>query len=149
MLVSAPPLDDDPSPALLAAWDAEEEALERGDIDGAVEAVLEAWLQPGAPVAIRDRVATMQRRAFELQAAAPDTTEGQDPLELIPDALSRLQMPVLTLAGSADLPDFKRGAEQIAKAIPGARAEVLEGAGHLAPLEAPDLFWDVLNAFLR
>ena len=149
MLVSPPPLDEDPSPALLAAWDAEEQALDRGDIDAAVEAVLEAWLQPGAPAALRDRVATMQRRTFELQGTAIAVSEAPDPLARDPSALSRLQMPVLALAGQADMPDFKRGAEEIAAAIPGARAEVLEGAGHLAPLETPDRFWDVLKTFLR
>ena len=149
VLVSPPPLDEDPSPQLQAAWGAEEEALERGDLDGAVEAVLGAWLGPEAPPALRDRVASMQRRAFELQRAAADASEAPDPLELDPQALSRLAMPVLALAGEADMPDFKRGAEEIADAIPGARTEILSEAGHLAPLEAPDQFWNALRGFLE
>jgi pimeloyl-ACP methyl ester carboxylesterase len=149
ILVSPPPVDEAPSPALQAAWEAEEEALERGDIDGAVEAVLQAWLQPDAPAALRDRVATMQRRTFELQGAAIAVSEAPDPLEGHPEALSRLQMPVLVLAGEADMPDFKRAGEEIATAIPGARSEVLNGAGHLAPLETPDQFWSALHAFLK
>ena len=149
MLVSPPPMDDEhPSPALQAAWDAEEDALERGDIDAALEAVLEAWLQPVAPAALRERLAAMQRRAFELQARATDVSEAPDPLERDPESLSRLQMPVLVLAGEADMPDFKRAAEEIANAIPSARARILEGAGHLAPLEVPDQFWGELRAFL-
>jgi pimeloyl-ACP methyl ester carboxylesterase len=150
MLVSPPPLDDeDPSSELEAAWDAEEEALGRGDIDAAVEAVLAAWLAPDAPAELRDRVASMQRRAFELQSAATGAAEATDPLARDPGAVSRLRIPVLALAGEADMPDFKRAVEEIAAAIPGARTDTLAGAGHLAPLETPDRFWDALHAFLE
>jgi pimeloyl-ACP methyl ester carboxylesterase len=45
-LISPPPLVDDPSPALRSAWDAEETALEHGDIDRAVAAVVAAWAEP-------------------------------------------------------------------------------------------------------
>jgi pimeloyl-ACP methyl ester carboxylesterase len=56
---------------------------------------------------------------------------------------------MLVLAGEADMPDFKRAAEEIAAAVPGARSEVLKGAGHLAPLETPDQFWSALREFLE
>jgi 3-oxoadipate enol-lactonase len=147
-LVSPPPLSAEPSPALQAAWDAEERALERGDVDAAVDAVLEAWLQPQSPPALRDRIAAMQRRAFELQRTASDADEAPDPLERDPTAVTRLHLPVLALAGAADMPDFKLGAEQIADVVPGARMEILSGAGHLAPLETPDAFWSALSAHL-
>ncbi len=148
-LVSPPPLDAEPSPALQTAWDAETEALERGDLDAAVDAVLDAWVQPGSPPALRDRIASMQRRAFELQQGATDVEEAPDPLEDDADALSRLDIPVLALVGAADMPDFKFGAEQIATAVPDARMEVISGAGHLAPLEAPEAFWSALSRHLE
>jgi pimeloyl-ACP methyl ester carboxylesterase len=149
LLVSPPPLDLEPSPTLSAAWEAEEAALERGDIDGAVNAVLDAWLQPQAPEALRARVGSMQRRAFELQGAAPEAKEAPDPLEQYPEALERLQMPVLAAAGEADMPDFKTGAEEIAELVPHGRLVIIAGAGHLAPLEAPDEFRELLLSFLR
>jgi pimeloyl-ACP methyl ester carboxylesterase len=93
MVISPPPLELDPSPSLRAAWEAEEAALEQGDIDGAVSAILEAWLQPSAPPALRERVATMQRRAFELQRAATDVREAPDPL----DRRAAVVQPVLVL----------------------------------------------------
>jgi 3-oxoadipate enol-lactonase len=62
--------------------------------------------------------------------------------------MSSLRLPVLALAGDADMPDFRLGAEQIADAVPDARMEVLAGAGHLAPLETPDAFWRALSAHL-
>ena len=65
-LFSAPPVVlSEPSAELAAAWEAEESALEAGDLEAAVKAITDAWLLPDAPPALRERVATMQRRAFE------------------------------------------------------------------------------------
>ncbi|MFN8159870.1 MAG: alpha/beta hydrolase [Solirubrobacterales bacterium] len=146
-LISAPPPALQPSARLAAAWDAEEKALERGDIDAAVEAVLEAWLQPGAPAELRDRVARMQRRALELQIGAP-AEEPPDPLQERPELLEKLGMPILVAVGEQDLGDFRSGAEQLAGAMPGARLEPIPDAGHLAPLEAPEGFRELLLEFL-
>src|SRR4051812_34752698 len=63
-LVSAPAPGVEPSPELEAAWAAEEAALERGDVEAAVAEVVGFWTLPGAPQALRDRVAEMQRRAY-------------------------------------------------------------------------------------
>ena len=57
-------------------------------------------------------------------------------------------MPALVAAGEHDLIDFREGAEGIAEALPGARLELIEGAGHLAPLETPEAFRRLLLAFL-
>jgi pimeloyl-ACP methyl ester carboxylesterase len=149
MLVSPPPLSLEPSPALSAAWEAEEAALERGDIDAAVAAVVEAWLQPQAPVALRERVASMQRRAFELHGAIQDAEEAPDPLEDRPQVLQALQIPVLAVAGEADMPDFMTGAREIADRVPHGQFEVIQGAGHLAPLDAPQEFRKSLLRLLR
>jgi pimeloyl-ACP methyl ester carboxylesterase len=64
------------SAALKAAAKAEEEALDDGDIEAAVKAVLEAWMLPDATTKLRDRVARIQRRAFELQAKVDWGTGG-------------------------------------------------------------------------
>jgi pimeloyl-ACP methyl ester carboxylesterase len=147
-LISPPPLDGEPSPALSAAWEAEEAALGRGDIDGAVAAVVEAWLQPGAPSVLREHVATMQRRAFELQAAAPEVSEAADPLERAPTLVGQLQVPALAAAGEYDMPDFKRGAEEFATMLPRGKLATIRNAGHLPPLEAPEDFKALLMDFL-
>jgi 3-oxoadipate enol-lactonase len=139
----------DPSPALRLAWDAENAALERGDIDGAVAAVVAAWTQPHASEALRQRVAAMQRRAFEVQAAAGEVKEAPDPLEEHPEVLAELQIPALLAAGEDDMADFRNSAEQLAAVLPLARHKVIKGAGHLAPLEAPEEFKGLLLDFLR
>ncbi len=146
-LTSAPPPVLEPSAQLAAAWEAEQAALERGDIEGAVEAVLDAWLLPDAPEELRRRVGRMQRRALELQAGAA-AAEPPDPLEERPEMLEALEVPTLVAAGEHDLGDFRSGAEAVAAAIPGSRLELIEGAGHLAPLEQPDAFRALLLHFL-
>ena len=149
VLVSVPPLDTDPSPELAAAWAAEEAALERGDLDAAVAAVVEAWTQPGAPTELRERVTSMQRRALEVQVAAGDVDEAADPLEQHPEALADLRIPVLLAVGEQDMPDFKQATQELAQVLPQARTAVIEGAGHLAPLEAPGEFRRLMLEFLR
>jgi pimeloyl-ACP methyl ester carboxylesterase len=148
-LISAPPPGMEPSPELEAAWEAEEAALQRGDVDAAVEAVVDAWTLPDAPGALRDRVAAMQRRAFALQAGAIGVTEAPDPVERDPDCLARLGVPAVVAAGELDKPDFLAGAELLARTLPGARHAVIAGAGHLAPLETPEAFRALLLELLR
>jgi pimeloyl-ACP methyl ester carboxylesterase len=146
--ISAPAPGIEPSPQLEAAWEAEEAALERGDIDGALKVVLDTWTQPDAPPALREQVAEMQRRTYELQGAIAEVVEAPDPVEEDPSVLNRMEMPALVMVGDRDLSDFRQGAEQLAEALPRARLEVIEGAGHLAPLETPDEFRRLLLEFL-
>jgi pimeloyl-ACP methyl ester carboxylesterase len=149
VLISSPAPGIDPSPQLESAWAAEEDALDRGDIDAAVEAVVSAWTLADAPATLRERVATMQRRGFALQAQAGPVTEAPDPVDEDPGVLASLEMPALVIAGEHDMGDFLEGAERLARTLPRARRAVIEGAGHLAPLETPEAFGELLLEFLR
>jgi pimeloyl-ACP methyl ester carboxylesterase len=145
LLLVSTPMPGEPSERLTAAWEAEEEAMERGDVDAAVQAVAEAWTDPGP---VRERVETMQRRAFELQLAAGAVEDAPDPVEEDPESLIRIGVPVLAAAGAGDMPDFVAGAETLARVVPGARSVVIDGARHLAPLETPDAFRELVRGFL-
>jgi pimeloyl-ACP methyl ester carboxylesterase len=150
MLVSTLPPDlEEPSQRLGAVWDAETAALERGDVEAAVTAVVDAWTLPDAPASLRERVAGMQRRAFELQLAAEiEPVEVADPVQEDRAALATLSMPVLVAAGELDMPDCVTGATELARELPGARQAAIDGAGHLAPLEQPAAFRKLLLNFL-
>ncbi len=149
VLVCAPPPGLQPSPALEARWEAEGEALQRGDIDAAVDAVVDAWTRPDGPPGLRERIAAMQRRALELQLAPEqEPVEAREPVESDPDALGRLTVPALVCAAELDLPDFAAGAQRLAAQLPGARHVVLDGVGHLVPLEQPDRFVELVLEFL-
>ena len=149
LLFSVPPTPDaDPSPQLAAVWEAEEDALQRGDIDAAVEAVVTAWVPGDASPELRQRVAGMQRRAFELQARATEVEDAPDPIDE-PDVLARIDLPVLLAVGEYDMPDFKLGAEDLERNLPRATRVVLPEVGHLAPLEAPEIFRDLVIETLQ
>jgi pimeloyl-ACP methyl ester carboxylesterase len=57
-------------------------------------------------------------------------------------------VPTLVASGEYDMSDFISGAELLARRLPNARRAVIEGAGHLAPLETPELFRTLLLEFL-
>ena len=146
-LVSAPAPGVDESGELLAAWEAEEAALERDDVEGAVEAILAAWLLPDASRELRDRIADSQRRALAKQAGADETPEAPDPLD---DAakLAGITMPALVLTGEHDMPDFHASADVLARHLACDGVITIAGAGHLAPLERRDAFVSALLGFL-
>lgn len=149
VLVSTPAPGIEPSEQLETLWQAEDAALQRGDVEGAVRAVIDGWTRPDAPAALRERVATMQRRAFALQQGAGAVSEAPDPVDEHPEALASIVAPALVMVGESDLPDFQRGAEALAQALPRSRLATIEGAGHLAPLEAPERFRELLIEFIR
>lgn len=62
--------------------------------------------------------------------------------------LARIAVPTLLIAGDEDTNAPLKTMTRMAEAIPGARLEVLRGIGHLAPLECPDRYADIVRRFL-
>jgi 3-oxoadipate enol-lactonase len=62
--------------------------------------------------------------------------------------LTTVEVPVLVMVGEHDAPAPPEVAAEMADAIPGARLEILPGAGHLSNLEAPEAFNRALESFL-
>jgi pimeloyl-ACP methyl ester carboxylesterase len=69
-------------------------------------------------------------------------------LDLYPE-LPRLRLPVLFVHGRRDLLVPWRSSRKAAALVPGARFEVLPGAGHVPYLSHPEPFNAVVGAFLR
>ncbi len=63
------------------------------------------------------------------------------------DALPELAVPVLVLAGALDDNAPPRMMERMAKQIPGARLQIIVGAGHLAHFEKPAAFRAAIAEF--
>jgi pimeloyl-ACP methyl ester carboxylesterase len=57
-------------------------------------------------------------------------------------------VPALVAAGESDMPDFVWSAQALADALPHASHHIIAGAGHLAPLETPAAFRELLAGFL-
>jgi 3-oxoadipate enol-lactonase len=138
-----------------AVWDEENAALERGDLDAAVEANLRMWVDgPGRPprsVApdLRAFVGAMQRRAFELQLPAGDAADEQPLVPDVGERLGDIRVPTLVLVGDADAPDIHAIAARLEAEIPGARRAVIENAAHLPALERPAEFDALVLGFLE
>jgi 3-oxoadipate enol-lactonase len=131
---------------LKAVWQDEIEALDRGDLDAAVEANLRAWVDgigrsPDAvDPAIRRFVGEMQRDAFELPEWDPD---GAPESELEPPAHARLAeiaCPTLIVVGEADQIATLEAANRLAADVPGARYVSWPDAAHVLTLERPREF---------
>jgi 3-oxoadipate enol-lactonase len=128
------------TPGLRAFWDAENAAVEAGDLDAAVEANVATWV-PGADPAVRAAVAVMQRRAFELTADWDDVEEAElDPLP----RLGEIAAPTTVIVGTRDLDAIQDTARRVAGGIPGARLLEWPDVAHLPPMERPDEFLALL-----
>lgn len=62
--------------------------------------------------------------------------------------LRTIDVPVLVVVGSDDVITSRGQAEMLARGVRGARIEVVEGAGHIPPVEEPDEFNSHLLQFL-
>ena len=65
------------------------------------------------------------------------------------EGVAALRMPVLAATGRRDKRGFDVAATALVELIPGASRAVIDGAGHLAPLETPEEFRELLLDYLR
>ncbi len=141
----------------LAGWDwsegaqagfaEEEEALERGDLEGAAAAQARMWLADDAETAVVELVQEMTVRSYELQM--PVEVEDVWPEPRATTRLADVRCATLVVVGDRDVPDMLEIADVLATSIPGARKAVIEGSGHLPSLERPDELNRLLLDFLR
>jgi 3-oxoadipate enol-lactonase len=153
VLVGAGLPDHEWSEEVTAFFADEEAALERGDLDAAVDANLRIWfagprrslddLDPST----RELVGEMQRQVFRQQ-------QGHDDLRMLrlePPASERLgdlNVPALVLTGDDDVPDIHRIADRLAAGIPGAERATIADAAHLPSLDRPEEFDRIVLDFL-
>lgn len=141
-----------PSPEVLAFYEAEEEALEKEDLDGATELNLKMWVDgprrtpEEAPASVRERIREMQRHAFD--TIFP---EGAVELDLEPAAIGRLneiKAPTLVIVGDYDIQQKVDQARWLATELAGAQLAIIEGVAHMVNMEKPAEFNQVVLDFL-
>ena len=140
-LLDAPLFDHDWSDEVLDHWREEDRLLEQGDLRAAAILNADFWLTDQGP---RERVIEMQERAFEL-----DLESEAEPVDAESIDLSAVGARTLVAVGAEDRPDIHAIAERLARDIPGARHELVDGAGHLPALERPGQTEALLRDFLR
>ena len=141
-----------------------------GRVDPHLAAIFLHWAQmaeAGVPAAIRHRESMLwclgsaaMRDAVLVEPYMRAKLAGDRPLDYahqaracaVHDALDRLadvDVPTLVVSGTDDRLTPAPHAEALAKTIPSARLSWIPGAGHMAYLEAPDVFAREVMRFLR
>lgn len=136
-------------PGAQASMEARLEAMEQKGAAGAAIVAAESIFSPGwraAHLAEVERfVAWRAAMPLEPIKAATRAAYGFD----VSNELSRIRVPTLVVAGSADRLTPPASMEDIAARIPGARLVVLPDVGHILPVEQPDTFHAHLVPFVQ
>lgn len=126
------------------------------------EAMAQAALRDGSRVVADAMIGNMfapgvapqlRQRWYDIMAATPaiGVAAAARALAARPDSfptLPRIDVPTLVIAGDSDAITPPEGLREIHAGIRGSRFVTLERAGHLAPVEHPDRFADLLREFL-
>jgi pimeloyl-ACP methyl ester carboxylesterase len=154
VVVGAPLPGHEWSDTVRAFSAAEDEALERSDLDAAVEANLRMWVdgphrEPGeADPEVRRQVAGMQRRAFELQLPVLEEADDEPLVADLSGRLGEISAPTLVAVGALDAEDMLEIAALIAERVPDARTAAIAEAAHVPSLERPAEFDRLVLGFL-
>lgn len=117
-----------------------------------VAGMIEAWVQDPyetdpANTRARERLRQLLKTSVSpLTTGFPDSRQPDKPAA---GRLGEIRVPTLIIVGASDIADIHAQAGVLEAGIPGARREVLAGAGHLAHLEKPGLFNETVLTFLR
>jgi len=118
--------------------------------EGARQALQRYWLPSPLFDGLRrfpDRFRLLERMVLEFPAADYQDQTLYAPAALT-ERLGEVKAPTLVLVGELDMLDFHLIADILAENIPGARKEVIAGAGHVANLEQPEAVNAALLRFL-
>jgi pimeloyl-ACP methyl ester carboxylesterase len=116
-------------------------------------AVAREWLPPMLGAKSRENNGLLDGITEMLERCSPQTFALQQQALLgRPDRtalLAQIECPLLAMAGSEDEWAPPSQHEAMAKAAPRGRLEVVPGAGHMLPVEAPDAVTEILVDFLK
>jgi 3-oxoadipate enol-lactonase len=137
-----------------AGWEEEEAALERGDVDAAVEVNMRMWVdgpsrEPGeVDPEVRTKVAEMQRRAIEIYLEAGEEGEHQPLVDDWGSRLAEISVPTLVIVGELDRPEMLDITERLEAEIPDARRVTIPGTAHVPSMERAEQFDRIVLDFL-
>jgi pimeloyl-ACP methyl ester carboxylesterase len=137
------------SEATKAGWAEEEALLGRGELAAAAEQQARMWLAPDATADVRALTAAMTERSYDQQLPVDGEVRTSWPEASAEARLGELRAPTLLVVGSADRPELRALVERLARELPEARLETIEGAGHLPSLERPEELTRLLLDFLQ
>lgn len=110
-------------------------------------ATMERWFSPGfrASGAAAPWQRMLERQPLAGYAACCEAIAAAD----LRQSTAGLRLPVRLIAGSLDGATPPEIVAETARLIPGARLDLIEGAGHIPCVEAPDAYARILSDFLK
>ena len=121
---------------------------EREGMEAVVEATVPRWFTPRFTELHPDEVERTRRGVLAIDPAAFAAASRANAVRDLTARLGQIRCPVLFMGGSDDPARPQRALEIYRRTIPDLRAELLDGASHLVPVEAPNRFNALLLAFL-
>jgi 3-oxoadipate enol-lactonase len=122
-----------------------ERVLREGS-EGFAEEMAGKLFSPAAPTEVRSEWSERMGRTSPVGVAA-----AQRGMATRPDSTTTLQEwrePLLVIVGEEDALTPPELARRMHDLVPGSRLEVIQGAGHIPPVERPEAFASVLGDFL-
>ena len=138
-----------------AGWAEEEAALERGDVDAAVEVNLRMWVD-GPSRSLRTRsIPTCARRSARCSGARSRSGSRRARRATISRSSrvgeigsARSRSPRSSSSGTSTGPRCSRSPKRLETEIPNARRETIAGTAHVPSMERPDEFDRLVLEFL-
>jgi len=131
------------------SWDERAEAVRRGGLAAVADAVIERWFSDSfralQPHLVRGYRTLLERAEPAGYLAALRLLAQADLSALLP----QLSLPVLAVAGGADLATPPEVVRALSERIAGAQFRVLAGAGHLLGVEQPEALARAITEFVR
>ncbi|UCE60409.1 MAG: alpha/beta hydrolase [Phycisphaerales bacterium] len=122
-----------------------------GDLEGAIEIALRAWIdgphrEPAeVDPAVRERVRVMAREGIG-RFVSRAGLQGLDPPAF--ERLAEIRVPTLCIIGDIDMPDLRAIMDAIVSNVPGAEKVVVPGVAHMVNMEKPREFNRIVLDFL-
>jgi 3-oxoadipate enol-lactonase len=114
----------------------------RAMAEGRVDVLLAQPANPAVRIEVVETMARISPEAFRIGATAVWLADQRDRAEAV-------RVPTLVLCGAEDRVTAPALSSALAKLVPGARCELIAGAGHLSNLERADEFNTLTGAFIR
>lgn len=127
-------------------WNARIEAVTEGGVESIADAILDNWFAPGFADARPNDFGLYRAMLCRTTAAGYAATCAAIRDTDLTEQAPRIAVPTLCIAGSADRSVPPEQVEALARAIPGARLEVLDGVGHLPAIDVPHRMAELIEA---
>jgi 3-oxoadipate enol-lactonase len=120
--------------------------------EAGLQAAKTFWLQHPLFAPAREQPAVAARLAAMVEDYSGWHLVNEDPGHVLePPAVQRLDtitVPTLAIVGERDVLDFHRVADIMVERIPGAKKIMMPGVGHMANMEDPERFNEIVLGFL-